>query len=116
MKTLRTSLLLLMMALLFGCTADMIANSDALGGLRDGPRWGIVRYLNQGADGVIKARQKNARRKMDKFCKPHQYRVTNVGERGEMVAMLGSSATGLFGAAGTFNYIYVRFECADTRL
>lgn len=105
-----------MICLIFlgGCSASMITSSDSLGGVQAGPRWGIVKYLNQGDDGVIKSRQDSARKLMERFCNPLNYRVVQIGQQSDFFAYLGGSGAGFGGAAGTFNYLYIKFECVDS--
>ena len=89
--------------LLGGCGASMVTNSDMIGGELKGPRWGIIKYLNEGVDGVIQARARSARDLMEKYCSPHSYRATKLTSQSDFIIY------GLSG--GSFNYIHIRFEC-----
>jgi hypothetical protein len=91
------------------CSASIVTSSDKLGGVQDGPRWGIVKYLNQGADAVIDARAADARKQMQKFCAPIQYRVTATSERDSSFFLLLEGT----GGGGSSSYLYIRFECVE---
>lgn len=94
---------MVVLILLAGCGPVMVVSSDTLGGVRDGPKWGIVKYLNQGADFVIKERSDAAKKIMERFCNPDNYRVLTFDEKTDIVMA--------YNTLGTFNYLYVRFEC-----
>jgi len=64
---------------------------------------GVVKYLNQGADSVIDARRADAREKMRSYCAPDDYKVTDTGERSDLIFYRGSG--------GDLSYLYIRFEC-----
>jgi hypothetical protein len=92
-----------------GCSASIVVSSDTLGGVQEGPRWGIVKYLNQGADSVIEARASNAREKMAQYCSPLNYKVTATSEKDSSMFLLLEGS----GGGGTTSYLYIRFECVN---
>ncbi len=89
-----------------GCaTATLVTSSGDLGGVQEGPRWGVVKYLNNGADAVIKERKADARRIMREFCAPDNYKVVSLGENSTWATYKGSG--------GSFNYLHAKFECVS---
>lgn len=101
------TLLAIMIFYISGCaSATMVATSDDLGG--EGGRWGIVKYLNGGADFVINSRRDDARSQMTEYCFPEGYKVLNAAEDsqyGGSVPLYGVSV------ATSYNYVKIRFEC-----
>ena len=95
--------------LLSGCSASIVASSDTLGGVQEGPKWGIVKYLNQGADAVISERQKDARKIMEKFCNPNNYKVVGLNEK-DKSTFFDYDGTG---GGGGSSYVYIKFECVE---
>lgn len=108
MKTSIIKLSMLMgLLILCGCTtATLVTSSGDLGGVQSGPRWGIVKYLNQGADQVIDARKKDARRIMTEFCMPFRYKVVETGNQSSWAAFQGSG--------GSMDYLHIKFICVDS--
>lgn len=81
-----------------------------LGPVGSGPRGGIVRYLNQGAEFVRKARRDDAYRRMHEHCRG-RYRIVSEGpEKGgeAVVAPLGDTWI-----AATTEYWSIKFECLE---
>ncbi len=102
----RTMILIFVPIIFISCTtASMVTSSGDLGGIQDGPRWGVVKYLNQGADFVINDRKADARKKMRDFCYPDNYRVVQTSTQNEWMTYQGSG--------GSFGYLYIKFECAS---
>ena len=97
--------------LLAGCSASMVASSKSVGGVRDGPEWGIVKYLNQGADFVIETRQASARDQMANFCRPQRYKVVETTTRPTTAFFVSGSGGNLAGGGGSFEYLYLKFIC-----
>jgi len=102
-----TNIILIFIPIFFvSCTtASMVISSGDLGGIQDGPKWGVVKYLNQGADSVINARKADARKKMRDYCYPDNYRVVQTSTKDEWMTYQGSG--------GSFGYLYIKFECAN---
>ena len=84
---------------LTGCTASMVTSSDALGGVQEGTRWGIVRILIQGSESAMEERQEHSRRLMTEYCTPKRYKV--IYDKSEFVFY------------GYPEYMLIRFECVD---
>ena len=99
--------MVLVFFLLVGCTPVMVSSSDMLGGVRDGPRWGVVKYLNQGADVVIQGRRDSAKKMMTKFCSPNNYIVLGLREKSDIIIFNN--------AGGSYNYLYIRFQCVERK-
>ncbi len=98
------------LTLLMACGATMVTGSSDLGGIQDGPKWGVVRYLNQGIQSVVDARKADARRQMADYCRPTQYRVTETNEKDKWEVYISEG----WGGGGSMSYMYIRFECVDT--
>ena len=86
-----------------GCaTASLVATSGQLGGVQDGPRWGVVKYRSSGI-AAERSREK-ARGIMSRYCAPGRYRVVAVNEGlGDPVVFQGVQYP--------TNAVRVRFEC-----
>ena len=83
----------------------MVASSDDWGTKPEGTRWGVVKYLNGGADAVIQSRKDDAKKQMKEFCAPSNYRVIETSEKSELAFYQASG--------GSFNYLHLKFECLD---
>ncbi len=105
---------LLTVAIPAGFAATMVVTSDDAEGVQEGPRWGILKYLNEGTEKRIQARQKKARKKMKRFCAKQNYRV--VGERDRRVTELHWIWGRTWEIAGPpidQRYLFVKFECIE---
>ena len=103
-------LLLALFLGLGGCAAQMISKpgtASQYGPSNEDSRVGTIRYLNQGADGVIKARREDAYRQMHGACKG-KYKIVSEGSQNN-----GGSAT-TFGQSTFFTqneYWFINFNC-----
>jgi hypothetical protein len=69
---------------------------------------GVIKYLNQGADFVIKERRESAFKDMYDACKG-SYKIISESERADGgVGMAISSSTAMYGST---KYWYIRYEC-----
>jgi len=73
-------------------------------------RPGVVKYLNAGADSVIRARRKDAYKRMHDAC-GGPYRIDAEGPREEGGVVAPLPGGGFYG--GTFQYWYIQFSCVD---
>ena len=102
-------LLVFLMLGLSGCSADLVTSSDDLGGVQSGPKWGIVKYLNGGADFVINIRKNSARDIMTKTCNPMKYKVIDFNSNTTTSFAVYNGS----GGGGSSEYIYIKFECVE---
>ena len=99
-----------------GCTAQMVKQP---GGFSDSPyapineasSTGVVKYLNQGAKDVIKARREDAYKKMYKSCKG-SYEIVNEGpvKEGGSAYTIGESIVW-----SDWKYWYIEFRCVANK-
>lgn len=100
-------------AFLSGCAASMVSGpggSDDLeyAPVNEGQRPGLVKYLNQGADFVIKGRRADAYKQMHDSCNG-PYKIDSEGPQSE--GQVGvAAASGMFASVGN-QYWYIRFSC-----
>ncbi len=99
---------------LTGCVATMV-NAPGDSGSPHAPvneqsRGGTLKYLNQGADFVIKDRRADAYKQMYQSCKG-KYRIDSEGPKAE-----GGYATKISDSAvawGETSYWYIQFSCVN---
>jgi hypothetical protein len=90
LSMLRLSLCTLLLCTLAGCaTAELVERNDGP------PRSGRAQYLNQGADGIIAQRRRDADRKITEYC------AGGYSTDGETEG----------GLSGVQSYIDIRFTC-----
>jgi hypothetical protein len=107
--------LLVGLFLLQGCAATMVSNPGSAENVQYAPvneseRSGMVKYLNQGADFVIKGRRADAYKQMHEACKG-SYKIDSEGPQSN-----GSvTAVAAPGVAFTESnqYWYIRFSCVS---
>lgn len=112
--------LFIVLSLISGCSASMVRlpgnssdsqyapiNESSQGGVSQG---GVVKYLNNGADFVIKSRREDAYKQMYMACHG-RYRIVAEGSReeGGVVAPIGNGAA----YYGGFQYWYIQFSCVE---
>ncbi|MGE0171844.1 MAG: hypothetical protein AB7T49_03630 [Oligoflexales bacterium] len=103
--------LILLAMICVSCTATMVSPStvdSAYAPVNSGTKTGIVKYLNQGADSVIKARREDAYKQMFDNCSG-KYKIDAEGPRtegGYVTAVSSSAATW-----GDIQYWYIQFSC-----
>jgi hypothetical protein len=106
----------LFLFLLFICTACTAQMVNAPGGMSDSTyapvneasRSGVIKYLNGGAEAVIKSRREDAYKKMYQACNG-KYRIDAEGphEEGGVVMALSPSST----VFADSEYWYIQFSC-----
>ncbi len=88
-------------------TAEMVKSPNQDAGSQYGPSnqipYGIIKYLNQGADAVISKRREDALKKMYDSC-GGKYEIKE-----ESATFSGQYSS--FTTLGNSEYIYIRFEC-----
>lgn len=107
--------------ILSGCASAEMVNpvssleSDELNGAPDAnapvnehERPGVIRYLNQGADFVIKDRRRDAYMQMKQSCRGKPYKILAEGPQlqGGVVTQMGNSA--FFSQS---EYWYISYQC-----
>ena len=113
MKTLvQTATLLLLLALVVSCSATMLVAPGRQSGSQYAPvneavRPGMIKYLNQGADEVIRRRREDAYRQMYDACRG-SYKIVSEGSRTE-----GGVAMSIGGIMvyDDLQYWYISFRC-----
>lgn len=101
--------------LVSGCAANMVSGPGGSDGLdyapvNEGQRPGLVKYLNQGADFVIRGRRADAYKQMHDSCNG-PYKIDSEGPQSEgQVGVVASS--GLFASTGS-QYWYIHFSCVS---
>lgn len=70
-------------------------------------RGGTVKYLNQGADFVVRHRAQDAERKMASFCSG-EYQVTRESDSEELSGLVASQYMLL---PVSSNYVFISFKC-----
>lgn len=75
-------------------------------------RPGMVKYLNQGVDFVIKSRREDAYKKMYESC-GGSYKIVNEGPQAEGGAMVPVGNTYFYSQS---NYWYISFQCVNERV
>jgi len=106
----------LFVSLLFICAACTAQMVNAPGGMSDSPyapvneasRSGVIKYLNGGADAVIKSRREDAYKKMYDACNG-KYRIDAEGPREEGGVVMGISPSSSVYANS--EYWYIQFSC-----
>lgn len=92
-------------------TADLVhpvgGSASSYAPSNESQRPGMVKYLNQGADFVIKARREDAYKKMYESC-GGRYKIVSEGPRAEGGAMVPVGNTYMFSQS---NYWYISFQC-----
>jgi len=108
------SFLLGIVVLLSGCSASMVStrggSNSAYAPSNENQRpGGLIKYLNQGASSVIKARREDAYKKMFRYCSGN-YRIVKEGQEQE-----GGAAIPVGGmvAYESTKYWYIEFECEN---
>ncbi|RYZ93035.1 MAG: hypothetical protein EOP06_02385 [Proteobacteria bacterium] len=109
---------LILGSLLTGCVATMVnhpggVSSSPYAPVNEKSRGGVIKYLNQGADVVIKERREDAYKQMYKAC-DGKYKLDAEGEKsdgGYVVKISDSSASW----ADT-SYWYIQFSCMPDAL
>lgn len=102
----------IIIALIQGCASAFVVNPDSTPSKyapKGYKRKGTVKYLNQGADFVIKSRREDAFKKMHTSC-GGEYKITSEGERVDsdgIFVPVGGGMTGFFQS----KYWYISFEC-----
>lgn len=98
--------------LLSGCTAKMVSRPGSISAsqyapVNEGARSGVIKYLNQGAESIVKKRRADAYRQMYEAC-GGTYRIDAEGPRAE-----GGAAVPIGEAAviATTEYWYIQFSC-----
>lgn len=104
---------LLFLIFLTGCAAQMISapgDTTEYAPINERTRVGTIRYLNQGADFVIKERRSDAYKKMYNTCSGRYQIVAEAPTQGGLTTAqnLGSGVT-IF--SGT-EYWYISFQCS----
>lgn len=97
---------------LSACSADMVsspgaASSSPYAPINEASRFGVIKYLNQGADAVIRQRREDAYRQMYSACSG-KYRIDAEGPNAEGGAVV-QSRSGAFWAQS--QYWYIQFSC-----
>lgn len=92
-------------------TADIVqsvgGSGSAYAPTNDSQRPGIVKYLNDGADFIVKARREDAYKKMYESCNG-KYKIVNEGPQAEGGAMTPVGNSYMY---SQFNYWYISFQC-----
>lgn len=96
-----------------GCVgANMVSSprsDSAYGPINEGERVGVIKYLNAGADSVIKARREDAYKQMFDACSGRYEIVAEGGaSEGGTVIATGNSTTYV-----TSQYWYIQFKCVQ---
>ena len=105
--------LFIVLACLSSCTSAEIVNpigsgsGSAYAPSNEVQRPGMIKYLNQGADFVIKARREDAYKKMYDSC-GGRYKIVSEGPQAEGGAMLPVGNAYMFAQS---NYWYISFQC-----
>ena len=111
MKLERTTALLAGAIALSGCvSADMVSSPNsgaAYAPVNEGARYGIIKYLNDGADFVRNKRREDAYKQMHQACNG-RYRIDAEGSNPEGGAFINSGSSALFVQS---NYWYIQFSC-----
>ena len=109
----RVTSLAVVVVVLSGCSASIVTTSDAVGGVQEGPRWGIVKYPDQGPEFLVNARKADARKKMAAYCASLPYRVFSVKEirEGSIPPAEQRQWRSIEGTVGS--YAYLMFECVE---
>jgi hypothetical protein len=107
-------ILILSMCFLIGCaSASYVINPDQKSGLNrpEGYRpFGIVKYLNQGADFIINSRREDSFKKMAESCN-NKYKILSEGEKPDTSLIV--MPVGNTWVASGFNYWYFIYECLN---
>lgn len=100
-------------AVLAGCattTAEMVSTPQTgTYAPTAGRDFGLVRYLADGSQADLDARQQDAYRQMHDVCGGH-YRVLGKGSRSQL-NLSPAGPRGLRTMASSENYVYVKFVC-----
>lgn len=106
---------LLIVISLSACTTATMVSSPGGGGhaslyapINEASRGGVIKYLNNGADFVIRSRREDAYLQMYNSC-TGSYRIDNEGpqaEGGTVIALSSSVATW-----GSYQYWYIQYSC-----
>lgn len=90
-------------------TADLVhpVGGSAYAPTNDSQRPGLVKYLNQGAEFVIKARREDAYKKMFESC-DGKYKIVNEGQQADGGSMTPVGNSYMY---SQFNYWYISFIC-----
>lgn len=106
-KTIYLFSLLCFLSLTACMTAEMVKHPNQDMNSQYAPQnekqYGVVKYLNQGADSVIKSRREDALKQMFEACKG-KYIIQE-----ENSTFSGRYAT--FTTLNNSEYVYIRFEC-----
>lgn len=91
-----------------GCaTATMVKHPNQDANSKYAPsndkQYGVIKYLNQGADSIINKRREDALKQMYESC-GGKYKVAEEGAQ-------FSGKYNTFTSLGNSEYIYIRFEC-----
>ena len=110
----RITSLAVVVVVLSGCSASIVTTSDEVGGVQEGPRWGIVKYPDQGPEFLVNARKADARKKMAAYCASLPYRVFSVKEIREGSIPPADQRHLFLLTEGTVgSYAYLMFECVE---
>lgn len=83
-------------------------NQSKYAAVNEAERSGTVRYLNDGAGFIVKARKNKAQKKMWEACSG-KYEIIQEGER--QSGAVATSLTATTAIATPMNYWYVEFRC-----
>lgn len=81
--------------------------------VNEAQRTGLVKYLNQGADFVLRNRREDAYKQMHRACRG-AYRIDAEGPQAEgSTAMVMNGPLGPMVTANDTEYWYIRFSCVQ---
>jgi hypothetical protein len=105
-------LYILFLWILAGCTAQVVSQPGGISRSRYAPinetsRSGMVKYLNQGAKGIIEARREDAYRKMYNSCNGN-YEIVKEGPNSE--GGIGTNVSGTLYLSES-QYWYIEYRC-----
>ena len=112
----RITSLAVVVVVLSGCSASIVTTSDEVGGVQEGPRWGIVKYPDQGPEFLVNARKADARKKMAAYCASLPYRVLSVKEiREGSIPPADQRAWRRIEDTTVASFAYLMFECVEVQ-
>lgn len=102
----------LLAATLTACSATMVnrpgSSGSAYGPTNEANRPGVIKYLNQGASGVVNARREDAYKQMHSSC-GGRYKIVGEGPQagGTTISNMGNGTL----YASTSEWWYITFQC-----